>query len=203
MKKSDKISAALAAGMALLFVLVSAFYNRIYTAVGGIATAALWLLIAGEILLALVYFGRVLYSIQDETRFRGGLFLPPAAAVLCMVFAFLMLSPIESYQNKQYVSHNLESLTQAAQRLQQECTHEEQVVLHGEDAKLSVNGKAYIYICEGDKVCVLFPTLDHAQRLEGYLYLPEKTLYSELTSRFSGYSFEEIGERLVRICLYK
>lgn len=120
-----------------------------------------------------------------------------------MVLAFLMLSPIESYQNSQYVSHNLEPLVQTAQRLQQECTHEEQVVLHGEDAKLSVNGKAYIYICEGDKVCVLFPTLDHAQRLEGYLYLPEKTLYSELTSRFSGYSFEEIGERLVRICLYK
>lgn len=76
MKKSDKINAGLAAGMALLFVITSAFYNQIYTAIGGAATAALWLMIAGEIVLALVYFGRILFSIQDETRFRGGLFLP-------------------------------------------------------------------------------------------------------------------------------
>ena len=73
MKKSDKIFAALAALLALLFLLISAFYNRLYTDFGELATAAIWVYLGAEILLVLVYLGKILFSVQDETRFRGGL----------------------------------------------------------------------------------------------------------------------------------
>ena len=71
---------------------------------------------------------------------------------------------------------------------------------------MSDNGEVMAFSCQDGKyICYFFVKLDHPNRYEGVLYVAGNSpvLYSDITSKFESYSYDELLTGYVLICFNK
>ncbi len=200
---SEKILCLLGAAFAVIPVVISAFYYDVYRF---LPIADILIILPYVALAAILVFCicKLIINMNNE-NFRTTVLAPAAIALLLGVLSLIMTLDIDLTVTRNRFEDQRSQYAAAVEYLDRQ-QYSEQMDLPDELAHLSLDGKVTAYSCQdGKHICYLFVKLDHPNRYEGILYVAGNTpmLYSEITDRYSSYSYNDLLTNYVHISFVK
>lgn len=141
---------------------------------------------------------------MSSGRFRAGVLIPAAAAIVLGVVSFFVCSSADRWTVVNGFDKNRARYNAAAEYLAQQ-PYSAETELPAEYADLSRGSVKRVECAGGKYICSIFTLLEHENRFEGILYVPGNTpvIYYEITNGWSSYVYEDLGGGYAWIVLYK
>lgn len=200
---TEKILSLVAAFFAILPAVTAAFYYDVYR-VFPLADAVIVLGYVGVAAILVFCICKLIINMNDQS-FRTTILFPAGVALVLGVLSLTVISGIDTTVTKNRFEAQRYEYAAAVEYLDGQA-FSEQMELPSEYKHLSLDGKVTAYSCQDGKyICYLFLKLDHPNRYEGILYVAGNSpvLYSDITSKYSSYSYNDLLTNYVLISLGK
>ena len=192
----EKILTLLGALLTLTPLILATNYYKIHRVFPLVDAAIIACYVLASVILVYSLL-RLILSMNGH--FRSQILLPAATVVLLGALSLSMISDADIKTVKNDFQLQKSSYDQAVAFL-------DTAQLPKEYASLSLDGEVIAYSCnDGALTCYLFVMLETDSRLEGILYLAgsSPSIYHDITSRYSSYSYQELLSSYVFIAFTK
>lgn len=198
----DRVLIAVALLSAAAGMVCAVYYYDIYPvfhAADAVIIASFCVLAA---VLAVSIFRLIVH--MSSGRFRAGVLIPAAAAIVLGAVSFFVCSSADRWTVVNGFDKNRARYNAATEYLAQQ-PYSKESELPAEYADLSRGSVKRVECAGGKYICSIFTLLEHENRFEGILYVPGNTpvIYYEITNGWSSYAYEDLGGGYAWIVLYK